>query len=222
MNVKHFDNPEALNTALAELLAEEFYRESDTARLVMLAGGRTPLAAYQVIAADGRTADADLHLCLSDERMVRTDSPESNAGQLTALVHGLRVPRERRIFPDTRLLLPDAAEAYHNDLAAFLERGGQVSLGLLGLGADGHTASLFSLDDVERGHGCYAIPVLRENGPARVSVTADFLSLAERLIFVAAGVEKQPMLWRLIHEPETIPAGAAVKHARRVECWFAE
>jgi 6-phosphogluconolactonase/glucosamine-6-phosphate isomerase/deaminase len=222
MNVERFPNQEQLSTALAELLATEVCRESDAPRLVMLAGGKTPLAAYKIVADGGHTADADLHLCLSDERLVPTDSPESNTGHLTALVYELNVTQERRIFPDTHRLLPDAAQTYHNELATFLARGGQVTLGLLGLGADGHTASLFSLDDIERGHGRYAIPVQRENGPHRISVTADFLALTERLIFVAAGAEKQAMLWRLCHEPETIPAGAAVARAPRVECWFAE
>ena len=222
MKVEHFPTQERLSTALAEVLATEFCRESDAPRLVMLAGGKTPLAAYKLVADGGHTADVDLHLCLSDERLVPIGSAESNAGQLTALAYELNVTQERRIFPDTSRLLPDAAQAYHNELAAFLARGGHIALGLLGLGADGHTASLFSLDDIERGHGRYAIPVLRENGPHRVSVTADFLALTERLIFVAAGAEKQAMLWRLCHEPETIPAGAAVAHAPRVECWFAE
>jgi 6-phosphogluconolactonase len=222
MKSERFPTLEKFNAALTELLTAEIFRSTDVPRLVMLAGGRTPLAVYQLIADQNRVADANLHLCLSDERMVPTASPESNAGQLATLVAALAVPPARQIFPNTALPLPAAAQAYHENLAAFLKRGGRLSLGLLGLGADGHTASLFALDDVERGGGRYALPVLRASGPNRISVTADFLAMFDRLIFVAAGAGKREIVWRLLHEPETIPAGAAVARAPDVTCWFAE
>lgn len=220
MNVTHFPTLEKLNTALVNLLAAEFTRSTTTPRLVMLAGGKTPLAAYAQLAARGMLAEAHLHLCVSDERLVPVTAPESNAGQLAALIHALRLPPERTLFPNTALPLTAAAHAWHAELTAFLARGGKLPLGLLGLGADGHTASLFTLDDVAR-RGALAIPITRPTPPNRISVTADLLRKFERLVFVVAGAEKQPMCDRLLQEPATIPAGAAVAHARNVECWHA-
>lgn len=222
MNVTRFQTLEKLNTALADLLAAEFTRVTTTPRLVMLAGGKTPLAAYTQLAARGLTAEEHLHLCLSDERMVPITSAESNAGQVATLVHALHVPPNRILFPNTGLPLAQAAQTWHMQLTDFLARAGRPSLGLLGLGADGHTASLFTLDDVARGRGSLAIPVMRPSPPHRISVTADFLEKFERLVFVVAGADKKAMVERLLREPTTIPAGAAVAHARNAECWYAE
>jgi len=91
-------------------------------------------------------------------------------GQLTALVYALGVTHARRIFPDHRpAACPPLPPPITMPWPLFLEGGGCIPLGLLGLGADGHTASLFSLDDVDRGRGRLAIPVQRESGPQRVS-----------------------------------------------------
>ena len=220
MNLTRFPTLENLSTALADLLAAEFTRTTPTPRLVMLAGGKTPLAAYAQLAARGVAAEAQLHLCLSDERAVPVTSPESNAGQLAPLIQALRLPPVRTLFPNTALLLVEAAQAWHTRLATFLACGGKLSLGLLGLGADGHTASLFTLDDVARGRGALAIPVTRPTPPNRISVTTDLLEKFERLIFVAAGAEKQAILDRLLHAPLTIPAGAATARAPHIECWY--
>ncbi|TAN38029.1 MAG: hypothetical protein EPN23_03510 [Verrucomicrobia bacterium] len=221
MKATRFQTLEKLNTALVDLLAAEFTRVTPTPRLVMLSGGKTPLAAYAQLAARGVTAEAHLHLCVSDERAVPPASPEHNAGQLAPLLRALRLPQERTLFPNTALPLAEAAQAWHTQLSNFIARGGRPSLGLLGLGADGHTASLFTLDDVARGHGALAQPVTRPAPPNRISVTVDLLEKFERLIFVVAGAEKQAMRDRLLHAPLTIPAGAATARAPRVECWFA-
>ena len=221
MNLARFPTLENLSTALADLLAAEFTRTTPTPRLVMLAGGKTPLAAYAQLAARGVTAEAQLYLCLSDERAVPVTSPESNAGQLAPLIQALRLPSERALFPDTTLPMAQAARTWHAQLTDFLARGGKLSLGLLGLGSDGHTASLFTLNDVGRGRGVLVMPVTRPTPPNRISVTADLLENFDRLIFVTAGTEKQAMLDRLLRAPLTIPAGAATAHAPRVECWYA-
>lgn len=222
MHIERFPSTEHLTSALVELLAAEFARRSAGPRLVMLAGGRTPLAAYAQLAARGRAADPQLHLCVSDERLVPVTSPESNAGQLAALVSALRLPPERTLFPDPALAAAAAVRDWEAQLAGFLARGGTLPLGILGLGADGHTASLFALDDVARGAGALALAVPRPSGPHRISVTAGFLEKFERLVFVTAGAEKQPMVARLTTAPLTIPAGAATARAPRVECWCAD
>ena len=221
MHMERFAAVETLTTALVELLAAEFARATATPRLVMLAGGRTPLAAYAQLAARGVAEDPQLHLCVSDERLVPVTSPESNAGQLAALVRALQLPPERTLFPDPALPAVAAAWSWNTQLTGFLARGGTLPLGILGLGADGHTASLFSLDDVARGRGALTLVVPRPSGPHRLSVTADLLEKFERLIFVTAGAEKQAMVARLATDPLTIPAGAATARAPRVECWCA-
>lgn len=221
MHIERYPSAEKLTSALVDLLAAEFARSSDAPRLVMLAGGRTPLAAYAQLAARGQAADPNLHLCLSDERLVPVTAPESNAGQLAPLVRALRLPPERTLFPNPELPAAGAVRDWTARLSAFLARGGTLPLGILGLGADGHTASLFTLDDVERSRGMLTLAVARPNGPQRISLSAELLARFSRLIFVTAGAEKQPMLERLANAPLTIPAGVATIRAPCVACWCA-
>lgn len=222
MQFEKFASGEKLTVALVDLLTAEFTRASAQPRLVMLAGGRTPLEAYARIAARGITADANLQLCLSDERHVPVTSPDSNAGQVAGLVRALQLPPERVLFPDTDLPLADSVRGWGQQLGNFLRRGGIMPLGLLGLGADGHTASLFSLGDVERSRGLLTLPVKHPNGSQRISLSAEVLAKFARLVIVTAGAEKQPMVERLRTAPMTIPAGAATVRAPHVECWFAD
>ncbi len=222
MRFEEFPSAAQLTAALVELLTAEVVRKSAQPRLMMLAGGRTPLEAYAQIAARGVVGDANLYLCLSDERYVPVTAPESNAGQVAPLVRALHLPPARVLFPNTTLPLAEAVRDWGHQFAGFLQRGGQLPLGILGLGADGHTASLFSLDDVERSRGLLALPVTHPNGSQRISLGADLLAKFERLVIVTAGAEKQPMVERLRAAPLTIPAGAATARAPRVECWFAD
>jgi 6-phosphogluconolactonase/glucosamine-6-phosphate isomerase/deaminase len=94
-----------------------------------------------------------------------------------------------------------------------------VRLGLLGLGADGHTASLFKSADLEAARGHLAIAVQRPDGRAAVSVTPDFLAQVEEIVFVVAGADKTPALQRLNARDPTLTAWCAVEHCTRVEVW---
>ena len=108
--------------------------------------------------------------------MVPVISPENNFGNARPMISAIGVSEQRVLRVRTELTLADAAHRYDQDIAAFLKKGGKVTLGLLGLGADGHTASIFSKEDVEAGRGHYAIAATRQGEPSRVTVTADFLS----------------------------------------------
>ena len=224
MNLRLFSSGAELDRALANLLLGEFRSAPAGPYAVLLAGGRTPLAAYRLCAealgAERGAPPAGLHLTFSDERMVSDDAPESNYGATRSLIAAVGLPPERVLRAATALPLPAAAQRWHDDLAAFLARGGNFTLGLLGLGADGHTASLFSRDDLARSRGRWVIPVLRESGPSRVSVTPDLLTRVQRLIFAVAGPDKADVAARLLREPATLPAGLAVAAAPRVEVWF--
>lgn len=209
----------ALTTALAALLREEFGRSGPEPRAVMLAGGSTPLAAYAQLAEHPPVAADSLHLLWSDDRHVPAESPRSNYGNLRPLLQALALPPGRVLRVHGELPLADAARRYDQDLATFLGRGGKIPLGLLGLGADGHTASLFTAEDVRSCAGTWAIPVHRPDGLDGISVTAALLKKVERLVFVVTGPEKRPMAGALLRQPPSIAAGLAVAGHRGVEIW---
>ena len=225
MKIRAFQTRAQLDQAVAGLLLEARHAAGSAPQALLLAGGQTPLAAYTRCVAQlereppGPTPSG-LHLMATDERMVPDDAPESNYRHLQPLSTAFGLPTERVLRADTALPLPAAADQWHSVVAAFLARGGSLPLGLLGLGADGHTASLFSRDDLARGRGRWVIPVPRAAGPHRVSVTPDLLARAARLIFVAAGPDKAGVVAQLVRAPETLVAGLAVAAAPHVELWF--
>jgi 6-phosphogluconolactonase len=173
---------------------------------LMLAGGRTPLEIYRRAAAEGFSTEATLFL--SDERYVPTADPQSNYGTIFPFLPSIGKPR-------TDLPIEEAAQAFHNDLSK-LE---SIPLGLLGLGTDGHTASLFNLKDAALRDERLAIPVMKQEKPDRISVTPTLLNRIERIIILATGAEKKEMIQTLLNHPESIPAGVALADHPHIEIW---
>ena len=178
-----FDDADALASAVAELVAHEV-RAARTLRLA-LAGGTTPLRAYERLARMdlpwGRTS-----VFFGDERCVPADHPDSNYKAAHQALLGRIAPLAVCRIPGE--LGPDvAAELYEPLVLAH-----PLDMVLLGIGPDGHTASLFP------GH-----PALRAGGhvvgvrgapkppPDRVSLTLHALREARRVVILVAGADKR-------------------------------
>lgn len=219
--LRQFRSADDLTTAVANLLEDRFRHKFGRPHAVMLSGGRTPLAAYDEVARRGTWASDDLHIILSDERLVPEDSPDSNFGHMLPMLERLQLGEGRILQPRTDLPLKKAAADYDRTLQQFVRSGGRITLGLLGLGADGHTASLFTPEDLARGAGAFAVAVPRKDGPSRISVTPGLLKRVEVLIFLAVGRDKQEMVSRLLKEPDSLVAGQAVREAAAVQLWTA-
>lgn len=215
----HFPSLEELTLATVNLLAGHIQQTVEHPFAIMLSGGKTPLAIYHRLAHTGVRSSRQLHLLWSDERMVPKDSPESNSGNTQELISALGIPPSQLVSVKTDLPLEHAASDYHRQIQSFLDRGGLLPLGLLGLGPDGHTASLFNIEDASQRTHHWAIAVPRPTPPDRVSVTAELLSRFERLLLLVTGPEKKEILNKFEKEPDTIPAGVAVRGGARVEVW---
>lgn len=218
---KPFPSPAALSEALADTLGECLRTEAQSPFAIMLSGGKTPLAAYQRLQGEKRIASSLAHIFYSDERHVPPDSPDSNYGATRPLLKSLGMDPARVLQVRTELELDEAAARYHEDLGQFLLRGGRVPLGLLGVGSDGHTASLFSRQDADRGQGRYAVPVCRDIKPDRVSVTPALLKCVQRLLVLAVGADKRDVIARLLATPEQVVAGHVFRDLPQVEIWQA-
>lgn len=231
MQLRKFESPQAMHQATENLLRRAMGARTHAEALpglqpgrpygIMLSGGSTPMPAYRALADSAVWPADDLHVLFSDERVVRPDDERSNYGNTLPMLRAMNLPDERVLRVRGELGLEEAAARFENDLAAFFRRGGSVPLGLLGLGADGHTASLFSPEDVARGKGMLAQAVSRDEGPDRVSVSAEFLSRIGRIVFLVRGADKAAVVDRLLREPESIAAGRAIASARHVEIWVA-
>jgi 6-phosphogluconolactonase len=203
--------------SLARTAAEHFVTlaaEAINARgwfIVALSGGLTPRAAYSLLASDEFAARVDwshVYVFWSDERCVPPDHPDSN----------YRMAREAWL--DKVPILADnihrirgeldphqAAADYRAELETVLGAAGQFDLILLGLGADGHTASLFpattALEERERSVVAVYVEQLQT---WRVTLTLTVINAARHVLFLVSGTAKAETLARVC-TGEPLPAG---------------
>jgi 6-phosphogluconolactonase len=219
---RRFASRSTLESALEERLAEAIAAPGAAAAL-MLSGGTTPLPAYRALAArPDMRRNAGLHILFSDDRYVPADSPASNYRQIEPLLAALSLPAAAVLRVRTELALEDAADDYERQLAALLRSGARIGLGLLGLGADGHTASLFGAADLERARGHLALAVQRPDGLSAVSVTPELLAQVAQPLFVVAGADKRAAVRSLLAQDPNLTAWRAVQGCARVELWAYE
>ena len=220
LTTRGFETRGALDSALEERLAQAIAIARPGA--IMLSGGHTPLPAYRALASHPLPHDERLHVLFSDERYVPRDSEASNYHQARPLLDALALAPESLLRVRTELPLAEAAADYERALARLLESGVRIGLGLLGLGADGHTASPFSAGDLARARGHLAIPVHRPDGMSAVSVTPQLLAQIEVLLFMVAGADKEGAVRALeAHDPK-LTAWRAVQDCSHVELWVHE
>lgn len=218
LTTRRFDTRGALDTALEARLAQAITADGPSA--IMLSGGHTPLPAYRALTSRPLPHDEGLNVLFSDERYVPGDSEASNYFQARPLLDALALPAQQLLRVRTELPLAAAAADYERALNGLLESGIRIGLGLLGLGADGHTASLFSADDLARARGHLAIPVQRPDGMSAVSVTPQLLTRVEVLLFVVFGDGKRDVLHALQAGDPNLTAWLAVEKCPTVELWF--
>jgi 6-phosphogluconolactonase len=170
---------------------------------ICLAGGSTPQAVYRLLASDeyrDRVEWARWHVFFGDERQVALNDPRSNYGTAReSLLRHVPIPGGQ-IHPITD------ADEYEGLLRAFFGEAAAFDLLMLGMGDDGHTASLFpgslSLREDER----WVIePAEVVQGMARFTLTLPALNAARRTLFLVCGVAKAPALAR-IEAGELLPA----------------
>ena len=218
---RRFASRAALESALEQHLARAI--AAPGAAALMLSGGSTPLPAYRALAArPGLAPAAGLRVLFSDDRYVPADSPASNYHQTQGLLAALALPAAAVLRVRTELPLEDAARDYEDRLGALLRSGARIGLGLLGLGADGHTASLFGAADLERARGRLALAVHRPDGMSAVSVTPELLARLAEPVFVVAGADKREAVRRLLAQDPELTAWRAVAGCSRVELWLDE
>ncbi len=219
LSLRRFPDQAQLQAAVEERLQQVLTGPGFDHPAVMLSGGSTPIPAYLELARRRLTPAPGLTVLFSDDRYVPSDSDQSNFHQSRALFTslGLRAAQVLRIR--TELPLLEAAIDSERRLIQLLSGGGRITLGLLGLGTDGHTASLFSAADLERARGRLAISVHRPDGRDAISVTPSVLERVDQLIFVVAGADKRPALEALLQRRADLTAWSAVRGCRAVQIW---
>jgi 6-phosphogluconolactonase len=221
-------DPEALARAAAgrilgavreRLAAQARKGKTDPVAHVALSGGTTPREAFALLSRPPYVDIfpwEDVHFWQVDERWVLPDHPASNRRMLLeTLLSRVPVPARNLHFIDTTLASPaEGAREYEASMRKALAapKGGfpRFDLVHLGLGADGHTASLFpgspALDELR------AWATTSEGGDpavARVTLTLPVLNNAAHVLFFVAGADRAEALEQAI-AGETIPGGLVV------------
>lgn len=211
MNVTVSPTQDDVAAAVADLIAAEVAAGAPT---IGLAGGRTPTAAYRLL--PERELDwSQVTLWLGDERWVPVDDPKSNTGMAKATfadVVGASI-----LIPQTDLDHPAAAAAaYEAELFAAL-RNGTPGLVLLGMGDDGHTASLFpkthALELTRTGYVANWVP---NQETWRLTATMPLLWSARHLVFVVTGEAKAGIVSSILERGREYPAQRVAAGASQV------
>ena len=219
MTVRVFPSPQALAEAAADEVAG-WLSVRDGRRSVGLAGGSTPRRSYESLRrrpVPWRQVDG----WMTDERHVPADHPDSNAGMARRALFAA-VPAALHEVP-WRDDPAAAAEAYEAELARLLPRGvsGHLEPGLvlLGVGQDGHTASLFpgstALTETTRDY----VATFVEGIGWRLTATRALLGRARRTVFLVAGASKAAIVAEILDGSSELPA-AVVARASRDPLWL--
>jgi 6-phosphogluconolactonase len=219
LTLHRFADRAQLQSAVEDRLQQVLAGQHGEQPVVMLSGGSTPIPAYLELAARGLSAAPGLTILFSDDRYVPSDSDQSNYHQSRALFTSLGLAASQVLRIRTELPLAQATADSERELRQLLAGGRRITLGLLGIGADGHTCSLFSAADLERARGQLAISVHRPDGRDAVSVTPTVLERVDQLIFLVAGTDKQTAVAALLARNTELTAWQAVRGCRAVEIW---
>lgn len=215
MSVRVYESPEDLAAAAAREFATRAAKaiEERGRFAVVLAGGSTPRTTYEILARDyaGEIDWRRVHVFFGDERTVPPDHDDSNYRMAReALLDHVPLGSVHRMRGE---LPPDeAAAAYEEDLRGFFETEEfpRFDLILLGIGADGHTASLFPETSALEVHDrrVVANPVLKLD-TTRITLTVPVINAAKSVVFLVAGEDKAPALGEILEgdaDPRQYPA----------------
>ena len=220
-DIRIFDSSQELYNEAARVFhqaaAEALYRQGRCS--VALSGGSTPLPLYQLLTQDPKADQLDwnmIHFFWGDERTVGPDHPDSNfRSAYQALLAPRKIPSQNLHRVRGEEPPQTAAQRYERELIDwFGSTPPQFDLILLGMGADGHTASLFpgtSLVDPHRVESLSWVEAVQvpKLDSWRITFTPRLINAASQVLFLVKGADKAPALKAVIEgpdQPATVPA----------------
>jgi len=214
--IQIYNNTEEINTTAANLFvaaAQKAIAERGKFTAV-LTGGSSPAGIYKLLASDDYKSKIDwskVFIFWGDERWVPLNDDLSNAKMSYAtLLSHVAIPSENifEMYKDG-VTPEDYAIAYEQSIRKVLGDEGKFDLILLGMGDDGHTASLFPgqavLEEQTKWVSAYYLEPQKMH---RITLTAPLINKAEKIIVVAFGEKKAPALKEVTsgaYNPSTYP-----------------
>ena len=210
MRIEVFNDADAVAREAAKLIAAEA-REAVAARgrfIMAVSGGHTPWQMLRALANENVPWKA-VHLLQVDERIAPAGDPDRNLTHLreSLLEHAPLGEEQIHAMPVEEADLEGAARRYAHTLEQIAGTPPVLDLAHLGLGPDGHTASLVPNDPVlsvvDRDVALSGVYMKRR----RMTLTYPMLNRSRRILWVVTGADKVAMLHRLRAADASIPAG---------------
>ena len=176
-----------------------------------LSGGSTPKRLYEVLATPAlrdRLPWDRIHWFWGDERFVPPDDSRSNQAMVRAalLDHVPVPPANVHPVPTVGLSAEQAAEDYAATLRGFKQDGPLFDLVLLGLGTNGHTASLFPGEKTLDERSAWCLPTTPPGEPTRITLTWPPLEDCREAAFLVAGADKAGVVRAVQARDPSLPA----------------
>lgn len=232
VNLRVFDHQEELALSFVEKLLDRMLEISSGGGYfsVALSGGSTPLIIYKYLS---RVSDKHLNwnrvlIYWGDERCVSPDHPESNYGNAwDTLLTKIPIPPGNIHRMKGEGIPSEEAVRYTKELKKLELREGYpvIDLILLGIGEDGHTASIFP-DQMELlNTGEWVSPAIHPtSGQKRITLTGKVLNNAKEVLFLATGSGKKKVISQIIND-EPAAQGYPAYHIRPTRgdlTWFVD
>jgi 6-phosphogluconolactonase len=219
-----FNNYQRLTTAVAHYILNASLNAHNKFSIA-LSGGSTPELLYQLLAAEPFANNINwknILIFLVDERYVAHTDAESNFKMITdTLLSKLKIPKQN-IFPiNTATTAAKDALAYEQKIKSILKNKG-IDLMLLGIGNDGHTASLFPgytlLNETKR---LVKEEFIKEKNQYRISLTLPFINKSKQILFLVSGKDKTPIFKKITaKQNKKIPA--TLVQSKQPVLWFVD
>lgn len=211
MKTEIFLQAEDVAIAAAAYLAQQITATLETKAIFSMAisGGRTPWEMLRHLA-QAQLPWERVHLFQVDERIAPEGHADRNLTKLQEVIAGTQMAERMTIYPMpvNEANLAQAAQHYAETLLE-VTGDGRLDLIHLGLGTDGHTASLIPGDQV-----CaeQALDITRTaqpyQGRLRMTMTYPLINRAKQVLWIVTGGEKGEMLQRMLQQDPSIPAGS--------------
>lgn len=223
MNNVIFENAQSA----VEKIADELKQYSLEGRPVhiSLSGGSTPKLLFKTLAAapyNQAIQWKNLHFWWGDDRMVVPSDPESNYGEVQKLLFDhIAIPAENIHRIRGEAPVEQELTRFQQELSAVISDG-VFDWIILGMGADGHTASLFPHQTNFDDENLAVIAKHPETGQVRISKTAKLIEQAKRITYLVTGASKAAILKEIQTTPaENLPYPAAKIQAKNgITEWY--
>jgi len=211
VDVLHYDNPSDLYraalAAVVNIIGVSLSEKGGCS--IALSGGRTPRKLFELLAGEKNIAWKNINLFWVDERCLPQDHPDNNFKIAhDALLSKISIPQQNVHRIVTEGFTPsEASNAYEAELRKFFGSGlPQFELILLGMGDDGHTASLFPGDDALRETKRWVVFVDGKRGlppVPRVTLTLPIINNSKCVLFLVSGEKKKNVMDEIMSDPES-------------------